>query len=150
MVHQGCLGHLLALSKNLGSSVAGNVPPSLRKSPRRGGARWVVAAPGRAVSSEASGRRGKRSASAHALAVCSRGEQARHAVSRSPAVGSRCPAAGRPGEQAGGPSLPARRSPPRPPASCGGSGRHVVVGVRRRRRSPAAVTGCATGSLRPT
>lgn len=36
--------------------------------------------------------------------------------------------------QAGGLSLPARRSPPRPPASCGGRGRHVVVGLRRRRR----------------
>lgn len=44
-------------------------------------------------------------------------------------------------------SCPARRLPPRPPASCGGRGRHVVVGLRRRRGARAAVTGCATGSL---
>lgn len=61
-------------------------------------------------------------------------------------VGSRCPAAG---GRAGGRavSCPARRLPPRPPASCGGCGRHVVVGLRRRRGARAAVTGCATGSL---
>lgn len=35
---------------------------------------------------------------------------------------------------------------PAPPASCGGCGRHVVVGLRRRREARAAVTGCATGS----
>lgn len=44
-------------------------------------------------------------------------------------------------------SCPARRLAPRPPASCGGRGRHVVVGLRRRRGARAAVTGCATGSL---
>lgn len=76
-----------------------------------------MAAPGRAVSSEASGRRGKRSASAHALAVCSRGEQARHAVSRSPAVGSRCPAAGRASRRADRHCPPVARLPaPRLPA----------------------------------
>lgn len=59
-----------------------------------------------------------------------------------PRVGESVPAAG--GRAV---SCPARRLPPRPPASCGGRGRHVVVGLRRRRAARAAVTGCATGSL---
>lgn len=59
-----------------------------------------------------------------------------------PRVGESVPAAG--GRAV---SCPARRLPPRPPASCGGRGRHVVVGLRRRRGARAPVTGCATGSL---
>lgn len=127
--------------------MAGNAPPNLNMSPRGGGARWAVAAPGRAA--VAGGARGLPEGRA------GRWHQAR---------GVRCPGTRRVrscaqanfgfptvGESVAGAggravSCPARRLPPRPPASCGGRGRHVVVGLRRRRGARAAVTGCATGS----
>jgi hypothetical protein len=114
------------------------------KSPRRGGARWgVLAAPGRAVSRGASGPGGRRSISAHAFHG-SGGEEERHAVSRSPRWGVGVP-------RLGGRAVTARPSlaspppgflrRPRPPCCCGAEAAPA--------ESPAAVTGCATGSLRP-
>lgn len=155
VVQQGCPGHLLALSKNLGSSVAGNVPPSLRKSPRRGGARWVVAAPGRAVSSEASGRRGKQSSSAHALAV--QGSTvpgvSRHVTQcrAPPRWGVGAP---RPAGQASGRTVTARPSlaspppgflrRPRPPCCCGAEAAPAEPSGRDRLRNRFAAADLTT------
>lgn len=112
-----------------GSSVAGNAPPTLSMSPRGGGARWVVAAPGRAARSGASGLPrgdsgalgpGPRGPVPGAVDVRSR----TRAHCGLPRAGRRCPAAGgRAGRQLPGAS-PTSPPPgflrrPRPPCCCG-------------------------------
>lgn len=146
-LHQGRAGHPLALFRNLGvcggrkritqpqhvtsgrRSQVGRHPSrkgcrvqGFRASPREETSMWT-----RPAGSAASGLRGWWAAPGP--------------ISGSQGSTSRCPPAG--GRAV---NCPARRLPPRPPASCGGRGRHVV-GLRRRRGARAAVTGCATGSL---